>query len=142
MKQINLKDFYKSLYDHDQFYDVPDEVAELLITLRRGEEAARRLMYKYKAYYSLDREDGIEHSTVVIVPSAEDVVIRHEELSELYGALNSLTDKQLWRMYAHFFLKLNYTQIARLEKINESSVRRSISSAVLQLEKIKKIFSE
>ena len=38
MKIINLRDFYKSLYDHDAFCEVPDEVAELLILFKRRED--------------------------------------------------------------------------------------------------------
>ena len=43
MKTVNLRDFYQSIYDHDCLYEVPDEVAELLILYKRREEAHRRL---------------------------------------------------------------------------------------------------
>ena len=52
MKTVNLRDFYQSIYDHDCLYEVPDEVAELLILYKRREEAHRRLTYKYRAYFS------------------------------------------------------------------------------------------
>lgn len=35
MKIINLRDFYSTLYNQDSFYDVPDEVAELLILYQK-----------------------------------------------------------------------------------------------------------
>ena len=42
MKTINLRDFYKTLYDYDTFCEVPDEVADLLILLKRREESYQR----------------------------------------------------------------------------------------------------
>lgn len=51
MKTVNLRDFYQSIYDHDCLYEVPDEVAELLILYKRREEAHRRLTYKYRAFF-------------------------------------------------------------------------------------------
>mgnify|MGYP007128354721 CR=1 FL=1 len=65
MKTVNLRDFYQSIYDHDCLYEVPDEVAELLILYKRREEAHRRLTYKYRAYFSLDCCDGIENEAVI-----------------------------------------------------------------------------
>lgn len=52
MKTVNLRDFYQSIYDHDCLYEVPDEVAELLILYKRREGAHRRLTYKYRAFFS------------------------------------------------------------------------------------------
>ena len=46
MKTINLRNFYAALYNHDALYDVPDEVAELLILFKRREEAQRRRIYR------------------------------------------------------------------------------------------------
>lgn len=73
MKTVNLRDFYQSIYDHDCLYEVPDEVAELLILYKRREEAHRRLTYKYRAYFSLDCCDGIENEAVHNSPSAEKI---------------------------------------------------------------------
>lgn len=94
MKTINLRDFYKTLYDHDAFCEVPDEVAELLILLRRREESYQRKKYRYKAHYSLDCDDGIENEAVSTVPSAEEIYLRYIEHLQLFRALQSLTEKQ------------------------------------------------
>lgn len=71
MKTINLRDFYAALYNHDALYDVPDEVAELLILFKRREEAQRRRIYRNRAYYSLDHDNCIEKQALCLVPSAE-----------------------------------------------------------------------
>jgi RNA polymerase sigma-70 factor (ECF subfamily) len=64
MKTINLRDFYSSIYSADFLFNVPDEVAELLFLYKRLEEAQRRLIFMHKAYYSLDRNDGIENEAI------------------------------------------------------------------------------
>ena len=135
MKTVNLKDFYQSIYDHDCLYEVPDEVAELLILYKRREEAHRRLTYKYKAYFSLDCCDGIENEAGHNEPSAEDTFFRYADKIELYAALQRLTDKQLRRLYAKYFLDMKYTDIAKWENVNESTIRCSIQSALSRLEK-------
>ncbi len=42
MIEINLREFYPECYRRDYFVEVPDEVAELLILLRRHEQSQRR----------------------------------------------------------------------------------------------------
>lgn len=61
MTTINLKDFY-SWYTHDEYIEVPDEVAEELKADKRYEAAYRRRVTRNKAQYSLDCDDGIEYS--------------------------------------------------------------------------------
>ena len=142
MKTINLKDFYSSLYSHDCFYEVPDEVAELLELFKRRDESRRRKIYRNKAFYSLDCDDGIEKGSEILVPSAEETYLRNAEHEILYNAVRNLTDKQFRRLYAYFFMDISYTMIARLENVDESSVRKSINSALKHLFKIIKIFEK
>ena len=68
MAIINLRDFYP-YYTMDSFIEVPDEVAEAMAEFDRKEAAYRLRTYRHKAYYSLDREDGIEHSALFIALS-------------------------------------------------------------------------
>ena len=60
MQTINLKQYYYSLYKQDTFLTVSDEVAEALLLMRREENNRARKIWYHKAYFSLDREDGIE----------------------------------------------------------------------------------
>ena len=60
MKVINLRDTYPH-YTQDCFVEVTDEVANLFSEFDHKEAAYRLRTYRHKAYYSLDRNDGIEH---------------------------------------------------------------------------------
>lgn len=133
MKTINLRDFYSTLYNHDTFYEVPDEVAELLILFKRREESQRRKVYKNKAHYSLDWDNGIDKQALFFTPSAETVCHQLMDKKALIAALPLLTPKQQKRLYRHFMLEMGYSHIARIEGICESSVRRSIDAAIRKL---------
>ena len=70
MIEINLREFYPECYRSDYFVEVLDEVAELLILLRRHEQSQRRRVYKHKAHYSLDIYENVEREAVLQGPSA------------------------------------------------------------------------
>ena len=91
MTTINLKDFY-SWYTHDEYIEVPDEVAEELKADKRYEAAYRRRVTRNKAQYSLDCDDGIEYSACLHEPSPEELVLRAERFFYLWNALNTLPD--------------------------------------------------
>ena len=46
--------------------EVSDEIADLLKELDRAEDAYRIRTYRHKAYYSLDRNDGLEHDAALL----------------------------------------------------------------------------
>ena len=136
MKTINLRDFNKTLYDHDAFCEVPDEVAELLILLRRREESYQRKKYRYKAHYSLDCDDGIENEAVSTVPSAEEIYLRYIEHLHLFRALQSLTEKQFRRLYLYSVLGMSYTRIAKIENVSDVAVKDCIERTISKLKKL------
>ena len=74
MAIINLRDFYP-YYTADSFIEVPDEVAEAMAEFDRREAAYRLRTYRHKAYYSLDREDGIEHSALFVALQGKTIVL-------------------------------------------------------------------
>ena len=135
MIEINLREFYPECYKSDYFVEVPDEVAELLILLRRHEQSQRRRIYKYKAQYSLDIYENVERETVLKCPSAEEVFEQLAEQEQLYDAMMALTHKQRTRLYAHFSLNMSYTQIAKQEGVDVTSVKESVQRAIKQLQK-------
>ena len=61
MKEINLRDFYP-WYMEDVMVEVTEEVAEELLAGQRYIKASRRRVYRNKAHFPLDAEDGIEYS--------------------------------------------------------------------------------
>ena len=62
MKKINLRELYPDVYTTDFFVDVTEEVMETIRAAERAEAAYERKMYRYKAQYSLDCENGIENA--------------------------------------------------------------------------------
>ena len=60
MKKINLRELYPDVYTTDFFVEVTEKVMETIRAAERAEAAYERKMYRYKAQYSLDCENGID----------------------------------------------------------------------------------
>ena len=60
MKKVNLREFYPSLYTKDTYVFLPDDVVTALWEETKRERAGYAKIRYHRAYYSLDREDGIE----------------------------------------------------------------------------------
>lgn len=122
MKKINLRDYYP-YYTQDMIVEVPDEVALLLREYMLLEEAYRIRTYRYKAFYSLDRDEGIERE-ILQKPLNPAEIWEQRQMTELiYKGLSKLPVKQRQRIYAHFFLGMSKADISQL--------RRCILSAYL-----------
>ena len=117
MKKINLRDYYP-YYTQDMIVEVPDEVALLL-----------------REYMLLDRDEGIERE-ILQKPLNPAEIWEQRQMTELiYKGLSKLPVKQRQRIYAHFFLGMSKTDIARAEGTDASSVRKSINRGLHQLKK-------
>ena len=82
MNIINLKQYYPFCKE-DIFVEVSDEIVEAFLLDKRAEAARDRKMFRYKAFYSLDCNDGIENAAIGWAqPSPEDYLIEKEELAE------------------------------------------------------------
>ena len=68
MKKVNLRDLYPDVYKNDQFVEVTEDVLETIRAAERAEAAYDRRMYRYKAYYSLDCDNGIENAILLEAP--------------------------------------------------------------------------
>lgn len=140
MKTINLKDYY-FFYTHDQLIDVTDEIAELLIKFERNETAYDRRKYRYNAYFSMDRDDGIENEALYSLKTPYEIYEEKLMRLEIYKALQSLSQKQAKRVFAHYFLSMSKTAIANYEGVTENAVRDSIERATVKLKKhFKKLY--
>lgn len=139
MKTINLRDYYP-FYTFDCFMDVPDEVAAMLHDFELREAAYRLRTYRNKAYYSLDRGDGIEHDILFVSLSPCEIYERKVTSEQLHAAIASLPDKQAKRIYAHYFLGMSKSAIAKAEGISEMAIRASIQRALRNLEEMFKNF--
>ena len=140
MKKVNLRDYYP-FYQYDFFIEVADEIALSLKRFDLDENAYRLRTYRHKAYYSLDRNDGIEHEAVFISLSPQEIYERKVTSQELYSAVNSLPDKQAKRIYAYFFLGMSKADIAKAEGVRESTIWESIERGLRNIEKFLKKLS-
>ncbi len=125
MATINLRDFYP-WYTHDEFVEVPDEIADELFADKRYEKAHRRRVYRNKAQYSLDAGDGIENGACSVTLSPYEIYERQLMICRLCNALNSLPEMQGRRVEAHLILGMSKADIARTEGVSEKNVRQSI----------------
>ena len=135
MKRINLKHYYP-FYTSDCFVEVPDHIAAQMHTFRNQEAAYRLRTYRYKAYFSLDRDDGIENDILLLAPSAEELAERHFRQERLLHAIRQLPEIQARRIYSLYFLGISKHRIAQIEGVNESNVRKSIARGLVRLKKI------
>ena len=81
MKKINLRELYPDVYTTDFFVDVTEEVMETIRVAERAEAAYERKMYRYKAQYSLDCENGIENA-VLLKPQTPEMVLEEKQFQE------------------------------------------------------------
>ena len=131
---INLRDYYP-FYTHDNFIEVEDIIAATLKAFELLDNAYRKRTNRHKAYYSLDRSDGIEKDIMLIILTPPEIYEKQVTNQELYAVLNSISDKQAKRIYAHYFLGLSKYAIAKAEGVAESSIRQSIRSGLMQMGK-------
>lgn len=132
MKRINLKDYYP-FYQEDYFIDVSDDLVELFQRDTAKEATRKRKLRFHRAYYSLDRNDGIDKNIIYVSRSPEEIYERKLTREQLHAAMETLTDKQAKRIYAHFFLGLSKSEIARNEGVDCCHIARSIDLALKKI---------
>ncbi|MEG2013267.1 MAG: sigma-70 family RNA polymerase sigma factor [Anaerovoracaceae bacterium] len=133
MKTINLKDYYAHI-GIDTYIDVPDEVFNIFEEYRKAEQAYHSRINYHKAYYSLDSDDGIEHSALFVSLSPDEIYERKLTREQLHAAIATLPDKQAKRIYAHYFLGMSKTAIAKAEGVSEKAIRNSIERGLAYME--------
>ena len=110
MQTINLKQYYPFCTE-DTFVEVSDEIVEAFLLDKRAEAARERKMYRYKAFYSLDCDDGIEKAAII----------------------SSLPPTQARRVHARYMLGMKVKDIAAMEGITPSQAGKSIHAALRRL---------
>ena len=134
MAVINLRDVYP-FYDEDQFVEVEEDVFEVFQLFKRKEKADERRIYRNKAFYSLDRQDGIELEALTKEPPSSEAGNARLMNERVQILMCGLTKKQFSRIYAHFFLGMSYADIARKEKKDRSSIYESVKRGVERLKR-------
>ena len=141
MIKINLRHYYPH-YASDVFIEVPDDIAIELHTFENEDAAFRMRRSRNRAFYSLDREDGLEREMQFSVPSSEDGFFREHLACSLFSALQELPVAQARRIYAHYIFGISSLAIARAEGVNEGNVRKSIVRGLRRLQKTLKEFDD
>lgn len=135
MQKINLRDLYPDIYKTDSFLEVTDEAHAVFQADERAEAAYERKMYRYKAQYSLDCENGIENAVLQKPPTPEMLLEEKQLREQLYAAVMALPEKQAKRIYARYYLGMRVSEIAAAEGVDPSRVRDSIRRGLKQLAK-------
>ena len=106
---------------------------ETIRAAERAEAAYDRRMYRYKAHYSLDCDNGIENA-ILLKPQTPEMFLEEKQLREqLYAAVIALPEKQAERIYARYYLGMRVSEIAAAEGVDPSRVRESIRRGLKQL---------
>ena len=140
MQTINLKQYYPFCKE-DIFVEVSDEIVEAFLLDKRAEAARDRKMFRYKAFYSLDCNDGIENAAIgwgaVIAGGSSDRKRRISRIRRLirrlYEAISSLPSMQARRVHARYMLGMKVKDIAAMEGITPSQAGKSIHAALRRL---------
>ncbi len=127
MTNINLRKYYPDFYTTNCIIDVPEEVASLMDSYEHAEAACYLRRYRHKAYYSLDRGDGIEHDILFVSLSSCEIYERKVTVKQLHTVIAALPDKRAKRIYTHYFLGTNKAEIARTEGVAVNAVKNAIS---------------
>ena len=139
MTTINLKDYF-AWYTHDEYIEVPDDVAKELEADTLYEAAYRRKVIRNRAQYSLDCDVGIEYSACLSEPPPQELLERADRFHALWNALNSLPEVQGRRVDACVILGLSYCEVAHIDGVDKSAVRRSVLSGLEKMrEYLKKV---
>lgn len=73
----------------DTYIDIPDEVYDIFEAYRKAEQAYQSKMHYHKAYYSLDRDDGIEHRALFVSLLPHEIYER-KFTTEVYRILKNI----------------------------------------------------
>ena len=119
---INLRIYYPVLYRQDVFCEVPEQVKLLLEELKRLEHAQdERRRYHGECLAFIEAVTDLEME----LPSLEEIYMKTVRNEAFYKAMR--------RIYAHFFLRLSETEIARAERVSIAAVSASIAQGLRHL---------
>ena len=136
MKKVNLRDLYPDVYKTDHFVEVTEDVLETIRAAERAEAAYDRRMYRYKAHYSLDCDNGIENA-ILMKPQTPEMLLEEKQLREqIYAAVMTLPEKQAKRIYARYYLGMRVSEIAAAEGGRPKSCSRQHPAWVETADKV------
>ena len=113
-----------------------EEVLAAIRGHQQDDAAYERRKFRHKAYYSLNREDGIENDALNRPLTPAEVLEQKLLREEVYAALMQLTDIQARRIYARFYLGMTVAEIARIEGADRRRVWESIRRGLKKLARL------
>lgn len=132
MNVINLKEWYPDS-TQDLVVEVNDELVQQFKTWQRTEQAYERKKVRYRAYYSIDCNDGIEHQAIHSPKTPDEHYVHNAICEQLNIALASVTEKQAMRIYAHYVMGISQSEIARREGVSAKAVSISIQNGLKRM---------
>ncbi|MFV0381042.1 MAG: sigma factor-like helix-turn-helix DNA-binding protein [Breznakia sp.] len=136
--KVNLKDIYPFISE-DQIIEINEAVYDVFKEYERQEKNYREKVRRNKAYYSLDRKDGIENSVVIYIKTPQKEYEEKETEKILFDAIHMLPLKQSRRIYMYYYLDMSMKQIAKIEGVHRSRISSSI---LLDLRNLKVILGK
>lgn len=135
---INLKDYYPEIYTEDEFLWVSKDVYKVCCQFDTDKKTAWRNARRRPKNIPLEDDNALEiHLATSPVPLFE--LVQMNLTSEaLHEAISTLSKKQSRRIYKYYFLGYSKTEIAKMENVNESTVRESLTQALSKLKKLLK----
>ncbi|MEG2716061.1 MAG: sigma-70 family RNA polymerase sigma factor [Eubacterium sp.] len=127
--KINLKKYY-SHYQKNVWIEVSEEVVIEMERMRNEDKAYRRKGNRYKAYFSFDCDQSIEKDVIFKILKPEDIYEQCTKDERMSNALKSLSIKQANRICLHTIFGMKIIEIAKAEKVDESSIRQSIRTGL------------
>lgn len=138
-KSIDLHRYYPDNYKKNTYYNVPEEVADLL-EKERKEENCSISQYRYYVKYTLDLNDYISRTYLLTNNSPETILNKLEETKEqkaneetqkknveiIYCILDDLNPIAKKRFLEYALEGKKIVEIAKEENVNHSSISRSL----------------
>lgn len=139
-KSIDLHRYYPDKYKKNTYYNVPEEVADLL-EKERKEENCSISQYRYYVKYTLDLNDYISRTYLLTNNSPETILNKLEETKEqkaneetqkknieiIYCILDDLNPIAKKRFLEYALEGKKIVEIAEEENVNHSSISRSLN---------------
>lgn len=135
---INLKDYYPEICQEDELLWVSNEVYKVCCQFEKDKKTAWRNARRRPKNIPFEDDNALEiHLVTSPVPLFE--LVQMNLTSEaLHEAISKLSKKQSQRIYKYYFLGYSKTEIAKMENVNESTVRESLTQALSKLKKLLK----
>lgn len=133
--KINLKDMYPFVKE-DQIIEIDEDIYNVFKNYDRQEKNYKEKVRRNRAYYSLDRKDGIENNIAIIMKTPQEIFEDNELNAILVRIIYNLPDKQRKRIYMYYYMNMNMNKIAELEGVHRSRISASIKIAKKNMKNI------